>query len=155
MITLKNINKRYKENVISDFSYTFPNTGLIAILGDSGSGKSTLLNRIDKKLDLKTGEVSTALGRGKHTTRLVELIYTNKSLIADTPGFSALDINLTKQEINDGFIEFGYNCQYNTCTHLNDKGCSVIKRVNEGKILLSRYENYKKLIKEAKNESKW
>lgn len=128
---------------------------VIALAGQTGAGKSSLLNRIDKSLNLKTGEVSTALGRGKHTTRLVELLYTNKSLIADTPGFSSLELDINKNDIKNGFIEFGYNCKYNTCIHNNDNGCDVIKRVNEGKILKSRYDNYMKLVKEAKNESKW
>lgn len=128
---------------------------VIAVSGQTGAGKSSLLNKIDKTLNLKTGEVSTALGRGKHTTRLVELLYVNKSLIADTPGFSSLELDLSKKEINEGFIEFGYNCKYNTCLHTNSNGCDVIKRVNEGKILKSRYDNYIKLIKEVKNESKW
>lgn len=139
---IRKIKKEMKDNVI-------------AVSGQTGAGKSTLLNKIDKTLDLKTGEVSEALGRGKHTTRLVELIYTNKSLIADTPGFSALDLDLTKKEINDGFIEFGYKCKYNTCLHNNSNGCSVIERVNDGIILKSRYDNYMKLISEVKNESKW
>ena len=143
--TNKNIRKIKKEM----------KNNVIAVSGQTGAGKSTLLNKIDKTLNLKTGEVSEALGRGKHTTRLVELIYTNKSLIADTPGFSALDLNLTKKEINEGFIEFGNNCKYNTCLHTSDSGCSVIERVNEGKILKSRYENYIKLISEVKNENKW
>lgn len=121
---------------------------VIAVAGQTGAGKSTLLNKIDKKLNLKTGEVSTALGRGKHTTRLVELLSVNNTLIADTPGFSSLELDITKDEIKDGFIEFGYNCKYNTCNHVNNDGCSVIERVNKGKILKSRYESYLKLINE-------
>lgn len=128
---------------------------VIALAGQTGAGKSTLLNRIDKNLNLKTGEVSVSLGRGKHTTRLVELLYTNKSLIADTPGFSSLELNLSKEEIRDYFIEFGKKCKYNTCNHTNSNGCSVIERVNNGKILKDRYDNYIKLVKEVRNESKW
>lgn len=123
---------------------------VIALAGQTGAGKSTLLNKIDKNLNLKTGEVSEALGRGKHTTRIVELIPVNDCLIADTPGFSSLELDLTKEEIRDGFIEFGYDCKYNSCIHINNEGCSVKTRVERGKILRSRYENYLKLIDEEK-----
>lgn len=122
----------------------------IALAGQTGSGKSTLLNKIDKNLNLKTGEVSKALGRGKHTTRLVELLYTCSSLVADTPGFSSLDLNLTKEEIRDNYKEFGFNCKYNTCFHTKEKDCDVIRRVNSGKILKERYDNYIKLIGEVR-----
>ena len=128
---------------------------VIAVSGQTGAGKSTLLNMIDKKLNLKTGEVSEALGRGRHTTRIVELLYTHKCLIADTPGFSSLELDLTKEQIRDNFIEFGFNCKYNTCMHTSENGCSVIERVNKGIILKSRYDNYIKLISEVRNESKW
>lgn len=126
-----------------------------ALGGQTGAGKSTLLNKLDKKLNLKTGEVSLALGRGKHTTRLVTLLPLCKGLIADTPGFSSLELDLTKEEIRDAFTEFGFNCKYNTCNHTNPNGCDVIKRVEEGKILQSRYDNYIKLIKEGNYGSKW
>ena len=126
-----------------------------ALGGQTGAGKSTLLNKLDKSLNLKTGEVSIALGRGKHTTRLVELMPLCKGLIADTPGFSSLELDLTENEIRDAFTEFGFNCKYNTCNHTHEKGCDVIKRVKEGKILESRYNNYIKLIKEDKHVSKW
>lgn len=122
----------------------------VALAGQTGAGKSTLLNRIDKSLNLKTGEVSEALGRGKHTTRLVELIPINNSLIADTPGFSSLELDLSKEQISNGFIEFGFQCKYNTCTHVKNDGCSVKERVELGKILKSRYENYLKLIGEIR-----
>lgn len=122
------------------------NNFVIALAGQTGAGKSTLLNKIDKSLNLKTGEVSEALGRGRHTTRLVELIKVGSSMIADTPGFSSLELDLNQEQISDGFIEFGYNCKYNSCTHVKDDRCSVIERVKKGKILKSRYENYLKLI---------
>lgn len=122
----------------------------VALAGQTGAGKSTLLNKIDKKLNLKTGEVSEALGRGKHTTRLVELIPISGSLIADTPGFSSLELDLTQEQISSGFIEFGFNCKYSSCTHVKNEGCSVKGRVLNGKILKSRYENYLKLVGEVK-----
>ena len=134
---IRKIKKEMKNNVI-------------ALAGQTGAGKSTLLNKIDKSLNLKTGEVSEALGRGKHTTRLVSLIPINDTLVADTPGFSSLELDLSNEEINNGFVEFGFNCKYNSCMHVNNDGCDVKKRVDEGKILRSRYENYLKLIKEIK-----
>lgn len=119
---------------------------VVSLAGQTGAGKSTLLNKIDKNLNLKTGEVSEHLGRGKHTTRLVELIQFEDALIADTPGFSSLELDMSLEEISSGFIEFGFNCKYSSCTHVKNDGCSVIERVNNGKILKSRYENYLKLI---------
>lgn len=121
---------------------------VVALSGQTGAGKSTLLNRIDNKLNLKTGEVSMALKRGKHTTRLVELINTCGGLIADTPGFSSLELDIPVNNIGSMFKEFGFNCKYKSCTHIKDDGCDVIKRVNNGKILKSRYDSYIKLIKE-------
>ena len=146
--------KVYKNTEVHKIKKEMKNN-VVAVAGQTGAGKSTLLNIIDKNLNLETGEVSKALGRGKHTTRLVSLIYTNKSLIADTPGFSALDLSLTKEEIKKGFIEFNIDCKYKSCMHTKEEGCKVIERVNNNKILKSRYENYIKLISEAKNESKW
>lgn len=123
---------------------------VVALAGQTGAGKSTLLNKIDKNLNLKTGEVSEHLGRGKHTTRLCELIKVGDSLIADTPGFSSLELDFNKEQISNGFIEFGFNCKYNSCRHVSNDGCNVIERVESGKILRSRYENYLKLLKEIK-----
>lgn len=118
--------------------------------GQSGAGKSTLLNRLDVNLNLQTGEVSHALGRGKHTTRHVELIPLHGGLVADTPGFSALDFkDYEDSDIRDGFIEFlNYNdkCKYRDCMHHNEEECGVKDALKEGKILPSRYENYIKFI---------
>ncbi len=146
--------KVYKNTDVHKIKKEMKNN-VVAVSGQTGAGKSTLLNIIDKNLHLETGEVSKALGRGKHTTRLVSLIYTNKSLIADTPGFSALDLKLTKEEIKRGFIEFNKNCKYKSCCHTKEEGCEVIKLVENKKILQSRYDSYIKLISEAKDESKW
>lgn len=123
---------------------------VIALAGQTGAGKSTLLNKIDKNLHLKTGEVSEALGRGKHTTRLVELMEIGDSLIADTPGFSSLELDMSDELISSGFAEFGFNCKYSSCKHIKSEGCSVIDRVSNGSILKSRYDSYLKLIKESK-----
>lgn len=122
---------------------------VIALAGQTGAGKSTLLNKIDKSLNLKTGEVSVALGRGRHTTRLVELIRVGSSLIADTPGFSSLELDVPKERIKEFFIEFKFNCKYNTCNHIDSENCDVIQRLESGKIMKSRYESYLKLMKET------
>ncbi len=119
---------------------------VVSLAGQTGAGKSTLLNRVDKNLNLKTGEVSEHLGRGKHTTRLVELIQFGDALIADTPGFSSLELDMSLEQISSGFKEFGFDCKYSSCTHVKNEGCSVIDRVNSGKILKSRYQSYLKLI---------
>ena len=115
----------------------------VVLTGQTGAGKSTLLNKMDKNLNLETGEISEALGRGKHTTRHVELFQYKSSLIADTPGFSALDIDeLSDEEIKNAFLEFRVNCKFKDCNHIKEDGCAVIRKVNDNKILLSRYENY-------------
>jgi ribosome biogenesis GTPase len=119
-------------------------------VGQSGAGKSTLLNKLDSSLNLKTGEVSQALGRGRHTTRHVELIECLDGLIADTPGFSKIDFSeMSKSDIRDNFIEFNNyrdTCEYKDCMHNTETNCSVKDKVNDGTILKSRYDNYLKFI---------
>lgn len=120
-------------------------------VGQSGAGKSTLLNKLDSNLNLLTGECSKALGRGKHTTRHVELIETMSGLIADTPGFSKIAfINMSKEDIRDNFIEFNNykeKCEYRNCMHIKEDNCEIKKQVNSGNILESRYLNYLKFVK--------
>ena len=116
--------------------------------GQTGAGKSSLLNKLNKKLNLETGEISKALGRGKHTTRHVELIELFNGKVLDTPGFSSVDLNeLDKNDIKNGFIEFSnYTCPYQDCMHLKEKECKVIEAVNNKKILSERYEDYQKFM---------
>ena len=122
----------------------------IVFTGQSGAGKSTLLNKIEPSLSLKTDEISKALGRGKHTTRHTELYNINNTYIADTPGFSKIDFHDMKNiDIRDNMKEMFDNlkdCKYKDCMHINEDGCHVIKLVNAGKILPSRYKNYKLFI---------
>ncbi len=122
-------------------------------VGQSGAGKSTLLNKLDSNLSLITGEVSEALGRGKHTTRHVELINTLGGLIADTPGFSKISfIGMSKEDIRDNFIEFNKyrdECKYKDCMHDKEDECEIKNEVNNSNILKSRYQNYLKYIKEV------
>ncbi len=119
--------------------------------GQSGAGKSTLLNKIDNNLNLKTGEISLALNRGKHTTRHTELIELCDGLVADTPGFSALEFTgMSKSDIRDNFIEFNYyrdECQFRDCFHIYEKKCKVKEKVEDGTILKSRYDNYINFLK--------
>ena len=121
---------------------------VVALCGQTGAGKSSLLNRIDASLSLKTGEVSLSLGRGKHTTRFVELHEIFGGKVLDTPGFSMIDLNeISDEEIRDSFREFRkFNCPFSDCFHINEKECLVRKAVKQGKILKSRYENYIKFL---------
>ena len=114
--------------------------------GQSGAGKSTLMNHVDPRLKIETNEISLALGRGKHTTRHVELLPIQNGLVADTPGFSSLDFyDMKPADIRDNFIEFNeYRefCKYRDCMHNKEDECEVKKKVEDGTILKSRYENY-------------
>jgi ribosome small subunit-dependent GTPase A len=118
--------------------------------GQTGAGKSTLLNMLDTSLNIETGEVSVALGRGKHTTRHTELIQVNGGYIADTPGFSSIAFDgMTNQDIRDNFIEFNEyrdKCKYKDCMHQDEDDCEIKRQVEIGDIIRSRYENYLKFI---------
>lgn len=122
---------------------------IVVVTGQTGAGKSTLLNKLDKNLNLKTDEISYALGRGKHTTRHVELFKFKNCYIADTPGFSSLDFKeCTKEDIKNSFKEFGkYTCEYKDCMHVKEKKCAIKIAVEKKIILQSRYENYLNFIK--------
>ena len=127
------------------------NNSVVSLCGQTGVGKSTLLNRINPELKLKTGEVSDVLGRGKHTTRLVELLQFDNGLIADTPGFSSLELNIPKREIRFYYNDFDYVCKYNkSCLHIKEDGCEIINQVNNGTIPKWRYDNYVKFVEESK-----
>lgn len=121
--------------------------------GQSGAGKSTLLNKLSPDLNLKTNEISNALNRGKHTTRHTELLKINDGLVADTPGFSALNFNfMTKEDIRDNFIEFNkyrQKCKYRDCMHDKENECEIKEKVNENIILKTRYKNYINFIKKG------
>ena len=123
--------------------------------GQTGAGKSTLLNTINPDWNLEVGEVSTALGRGKHTTRVVELFEFLGGKVMDTPGFSSLELNeYSKEEIRDAFVEFlRYPCMYKDCMHTKEEECVVKRAVFENHILESRYLNYLNFIGEDTNES--
>ncbi|MBR5370503.1 MAG: ribosome small subunit-dependent GTPase A [Bacilli bacterium] len=122
--------------------------------GQTGAGKSTLLNKLNPDWNLETGEVSLALGRGKHTTRVVELFEISNGKVMDTPGFSSLEFkNYTKEDIKNSFIEFSeYPCPFRDCSHTNEKECVVKQQVLANNILESRYLNYLNFIGADINE---
>ena len=127
----------------------------LVLTGQTGAGKSSLLNKLDKKLNLATNEISEALGRGKHTTRHVELFSYKTSFIADTPGFSSLDLSdCTKEKIKNALYEFrNLDCEYKDCNHINEKKCTVKELVKNKKILKSRYENYINFVRNYENSN--
>lgn len=118
--------------------------------GQTGAGKSTLLNRLKPDWNLETGDVSLALGRGKHTTRVVTLYELFGGKVMDTPGFSALDFhNYSKEDIRDAFIEFSrYPCPFKDCLHTKEGECKVKAAVEDNNIMKSRYLNYLNFIEE-------
>lgn len=134
------------------------NGKLSVLTGQTGVGKSSLLNKLKTDLNLATGEISKALGRGRHTTRHVELLEIEGGLVADTPGFSSLDfIGMDKNDIKDNFIEFYDNqdkCKYKDCVHIKEDGCYIKKLLEEGKIRNTRYENYKKFIESLEEKKR-
>lgn len=118
--------------------------------GQSGAGKSTLLNKLNPALNIKTDEISMALGRGKHTTRHVELIKLYDGYVADTPGFSDIDFTgMSKSDIRDNFADFEIyrdSCKYKDCLHNKEDDCHIKQLVASGKILKTRYDNYIKFM---------
>ncbi|OEF99079.1 ribosome small subunit-dependent GTPase A [Vulcanibacillus modesticaldus] len=130
--------------------------------GQSGVGKSTLLNTISPELYLETANISQKLGRGKHTTRVVQLItLPSGGTVADTPGFSSLDFHgINSKELDKYFIEIAElstQCRFRGCLHLSEPGCAVKEAVEEGQINKERYEHYLEFLKEIVEleERKW
>ena len=122
------------------------------VMGQTGVGKSSLINAIDANYEREIGEYSFALGRGKHRTKEVILLPYSGGYIADTPGFSSLDLNLFKEDLAVFFPSFNnlYNkCYYTNCLHVSENKCAVKEQINEGKISQKAYECYLKLLDEA------
>ena len=134
---------------ISEIKEQFKNK-ISVFTGQTGAGKSTLLNNINPNLKIKTDDISYALGRGKHTTRHVELIELENGFVADTPGFSSLEfIDMKDIDIRDNFVEFELykeKCKYRDCMHDKEDECEVKNKVRSGDILESRYQNYLNFI---------
>ena len=136
---------------------------LTAFAGNSGVGKSTLLNAIDPKLTLATAEISEKLGRGRHTTRHVELFpLPEGGYVADTPGFSALEIEqferMTADQLEFCFPEFAPyigQCRFTGCSHTKEKGCALLEAVEEGKVPPSRHQSYLALYGRLKDIKQW
>ncbi|HHX79718.1 MAG TPA: ribosome small subunit-dependent GTPase A [Acholeplasmataceae bacterium] len=130
------------------------NDNICCFAGQSGVGKSTLLNFFDHTLNLKTAEISEALGRGKHTTRHTELLKVGTGWVADTPGFGNVDFPFDDLlTLSHTFIEFFENssaCKFRLCLHLDEPNCGIKKLVEEGEILKSRYLNYRLFAEELK-----
>lgn len=133
-----------------------------AFAGNSGAGKSSLLNNICPELNLETNEISKKLGRGKHTTRRVELFEFEGGYIADTPGFSTFETLkydvIYKDKLAYCFPEFDEyidKCKFLDCSHTAEKGCAVIEAVQNGDIKKSRHQNYVEMYKEASQLKEW
>ena len=136
---------------------------ICAFTGNSGVGKSSLLNSISPEFNIEVAAVSNKLGRGKHTTRHVELYNIgDATFIADTPGFASFDIkmmqNIEKQELQHDFREFKKyigSCRFNDCAHLKEPGCAVTDALRRGEIMPSRYQSYKRLYELSAQNNFW
>ena len=134
-----------------------------AFTGNSGVGKSSILNALEPGVSLETGDVSEKLGRGRHTTRHVELIRLScGAMVADTPGFSSFDTErmelCRKEELAGRFREFAPyrdRCQFQDCAHVKEKGCAVLAAVKAGEIPKSRHDSYVRLYEQAKQIPDW
>lgn len=135
---------------------------IAAFIGNSGVGKSSLMNVLYPDLELDTAHISKKLGRGRHTTRQVEMYKRDGGYIADTPGFSTVDteryVRLSKDELPSAFREFREfigECMFANCAHGKEKGCAVLAAVDEGKIAQSRYNSYLRMFEEASLINNW
>jgi len=136
---------------------------LVAFTGNSGVGKSSILNRLCPALQLPTGEVSEKLGRGRHTTRHVELYELGDgTLVADTPGFSSFDTDqmdvMLKENLQYAFPDFSEyigKCQFHDCSHRKEPGCAVTAALQAGEIEPTRYDSYLRLYEKASQIKLW
>ncbi|GEO78298.1 GTP-binding protein [Companilactobacillus mindensis DSM 14500] len=147
----------YNDDQLDRLEKTFADK-VTVFTGQSGAGKSTLLNHIDKELGLATAEISQVLNRGKHTTRQVSLFNIADGLVADTPGFSSIDLmDITPEELPTlfpEFLEYSGECQFRGCRHVNEPNCKVKEELAEGKIMHSRYDDYLYFLNEINSYKK-
>ncbi len=148
-------------NGIEKFRNIFKDS-VCALTGNTGVGKSSVLNAIEPGLELATSHISNKLGRGRHTTRTVELYELCGGYIADTPGFSSLDFEnveiILKENLQFCFPEFEKyigTCKFVSCAHLCEKGCKVCEAVADGEIPVSRHESYRMMYDEVKDYKEW
>ena len=131
--------------------------------GNSGVGKSSILNRLDPSLNIPTGEVSEKLGRGRHTTRHVEIFASfGGAYIADTPGFAAFDLETSEltdpEALQYAFPEFGPYlgaCRFTGCSHTGEKGCAVLEALRQGSIAPTRHKSYVRLYEQLSSVKDW
>ena len=136
---------------------------LTAFTGNSGVGKSSILNRLHPELGLPVGEVSEKLGRGRHTTRHVELFDLGEdTFVADTPGFSSFDTDqmdvILKENLQYAFPDFGQylgKCQFHDCSHRAEPGCAVREALERGELQPTRYDSYLRLYEKASQVRRW
>ena len=135
---------------------------LSVFCGNSGVGKSSILNAIDSRFSISTGEISEKLGLGRHTTRHSELYECHGGLIADTPGFSSIDMErmavIKKDDLQFVFRDFKEclgECKFTSCSHTKEKGCAVLQAGEQGKIEPTRIESYRRLYEEASKYKEW
>ncbi|MDD4212220.1 MAG: ribosome small subunit-dependent GTPase A, partial [Bacilli bacterium] len=129
---------------------------ICVVAGQSGVGKSSLINLMGSSITLKTGTISEALGRGKHTTRHTELLSIEDGWVADTPGFGILDLEMDLLSLSHTFREFfPHRCKFSKCLHLSEPGCEIKTKVERGEILASRYQHYKLFVQEIKDQKKY
>ncbi len=135
---------------------------ITAFTGNSGVGKTTLLNRLDNTLNLSTGAISDKLGRGRHTTRQAQLFNVCGGYVIDTPGFSSFEFEKTEIIKKDNlpycfreFREYLGTCKFTSCTHINDKGCTICEAVKNGEINEIRHNNYIQMYNQAKEIKEW
>ena len=130
------------------------------VAGPSGVGKSSITNRMQKEIQMETGEISKKIDRGKHTTRHSEILLVGeRTYICDTPGFTSLAVwDMEKEELKDYFREFGEyegQCRFQGCTHTHEPGCRVKEALDEGKISRQRYDNYLEMYTELKEKRRY
>lgn len=159
VVCVDNFNNQYVSEIKSMLS-----NSICAFTGNTGVGKSSFINSLYPKFNIKTSQTSKKLGRGRHTTRHVELYKLEdiNAYVADTPGFSSMDLMqydvILKEDLQYCFREFDEyigKCKFTGCSHTVEKGCAVLDALTNGNIEKTRHENYKIMYDEAKNIKEW